>query len=61
LGLRDWAGPGYLWLIEWPERGGARLPPADLSIALSAGKETHEIIVTAGTPTGETWLARAAT
>ena len=26
LGLRDWAQPGHLWLIEWPERGAGRLP-----------------------------------
>src|SRR2546423_3589475 len=30
LGLREWARSGHLWLIEWPERGGARPPPADL-------------------------------
>src|SRR5262245_17529340 len=22
LGLREWALPGYVWLIEWPDRGG---------------------------------------
>src|ERR1700753_2197112 len=26
LGLREWAGGGHLWLIEWPERGGELLP-----------------------------------
>lgn len=59
LGVRDWAGPGYLWLIEWPERGGARMPPADLSVALSAGKDGHEIIVSAASVLGETWLSKA--
>jgi len=39
LGLRDWARPGYLWLIEWPERGLARLPRADLCVVLTARRE----------------------
>ena len=34
LGLREWAAPGHLWLVEWPEKGGGRLPPADLALAL---------------------------
>lgn len=59
LGVRDWAAPGYLWLIEWPERGGARLPPADLAVGFRAGKDAHEITVTAGTALGATWLGRA--
>jgi tRNA threonylcarbamoyladenosine biosynthesis protein TsaE len=58
LGLRDWAQPGYLWLIEWPERGGGRLPPSDLCVELSAGTDAHEIVVSAATPLGESWLLR---
>ncbi|RMD77893.1 MAG: tRNA (adenosine(37)-N6)-threonylcarbamoyltransferase complex ATPase subunit type 1 TsaE, partial [Gammaproteobacteria bacterium] len=35
LGVRDLlAGPGLL-LVEWPERGGPAVPPADLEVALS--------------------------
>src|SRR5882762_2148671 len=34
LGLRDLVGPGCLLLVEWPERGGAALPPADLNLTL---------------------------
>jgi len=59
LGLRDWAAPGYLWLIEWPERAAGRLPPADLSVALSAGADAHKIVVSAATSLGASWLARA--
>src|SRR2546421_10376953 len=36
LGLREWGRSGHLWLIEWPERGGTRLRPADLPVALAA-------------------------
>jgi tRNA threonylcarbamoyladenosine biosynthesis protein TsaE len=58
LGVRDWAQSGNLWLIEWPERGAQRLPAADVSIALSAASDAHEIVVSAATPLGESWLAR---
>ena len=34
LGLRDMVGPGYLMLIEWPEKGGGAVPPADLIVQL---------------------------
>src|SRR5687767_11725070 len=30
LGLRDWARSGTVWLIEWPAKGGAKLPLPDL-------------------------------
>ncbi len=36
LGVRDWAQPGYVWLIEWPERGGAA-PARSRSDGDSAG------------------------
>lgn len=35
LGLRDWMGPEVLVLVEWPERGGAAVPGADLTVMLS--------------------------
>jgi tRNA threonylcarbamoyladenosine biosynthesis protein TsaE len=59
LGLREWARSGHLWLIEWPERGGSRLPPADLTLAFSVSASGHDIEVRAGSPLGESWLARA--
>src|SRR5262245_45270427 len=58
LGLREWARPGILWLIEWPERGGGRLPPADLTLTFTVGGEAHEIEVRPGSNLGKTWLAR---
>ena len=57
LGLREFARPGYLWLIEWPDRGTGRLPFPDLSVSLSAGKEGHEINVSAASALGESWLS----
>ena len=58
LGLREWARPGSLWLIEWPERGGARLPPADLTLTFTVGAPTHDIDVRANSEAGKSWLAR---
>ena len=58
LGLREWARPGSLWLIEWPERGGARLPPADLTLTFTVGAPAHDIEVRADSEAGKSWLAR---
>lgn len=35
LGLRDYPPERCWWLIEWPERAAARLPPAELTVDLS--------------------------
>jgi tRNA threonylcarbamoyladenosine biosynthesis protein TsaE len=57
LGLRDWARPGCLWLIEWPERGGDRVPAPDLTLTFAVGLQAHEIGVRAHSPQGDAWLA----
>lgn len=56
LGLRDWAQPGYLWLIEWPERGAGHLPAPDLTLSLKVGAHAHEIDLAAHSPLGKSWL-----
>src|SRR6202030_1664704 len=58
LGLRDWARSGHVWLVEWPERGGTRLPAADLTLAFAAGASGHAIEVGARSTLGESWLVR---
>jgi tRNA threonylcarbamoyladenosine biosynthesis protein TsaE len=58
LGLRDWARPGCLWLIEWPERAAGRLPPSDLTLTFAVGASAHEIDLRAGSPHGGEWLER---
>ncbi len=57
LGLREWARPGYLWLIEWPDRGAGLLPVPDLSVTLRGGTDTHEINVNAASALGQAWLS----
>jgi tRNA threonylcarbamoyladenosine biosynthesis protein TsaE len=59
LGLREWARPGSLWLIEWPERAGGRLPAPDLTVRLRADPEAHAADISAATASGKEWLARA--
>ena len=60
LGLRDYARPGYLWLIEWPERGATRLPPADLKVAFLVTEAGHELEIAAASALGRAWLAALA-
>jgi tRNA threonylcarbamoyladenosine biosynthesis protein TsaE len=43
LGLEDYYRPGHLWLIEWPEKGGSRLPVADLGFVFSLAEGGHRI------------------
>ena len=56
LGLRDLIGQGCLMLIEWPERGGAAVPPADLAAKFEYSNSGRTATVLAGTGLGETWL-----
>jgi tRNA threonylcarbamoyladenosine biosynthesis protein TsaE len=56
LGLRDVVGPGCLLLVEWPERGAAALPPADVDLLLRYAAEGRQACVTAQTSLGAVWL-----
>lgn len=58
LGLEEWALPGCLWLIEWPQRAEGGLPPPDLTVALEVAAEGHEAQITCGTVAGKAWLGR---
>lgn len=49
-----------LWLVEWPERGAAALPPPDLHIALSIEGQGRHLVATAHTPVGAEWLSKLA-
>ncbi len=58
LGLRDFAAPGHVWLIEWPERGAARLPAADLRAVFTAGESAHDIELRPVSALGAAWLVQ---
>lgn len=56
LGLQDHAAT--LWLVEWPERGGDALPPADLHVFLSIEGQGRRLSLQPGTAAGQVWLER---
>ena len=56
LGLRDVTGPGSLLLIEWPEKGGVAVPPADLRLTLNYLEAGREAMLRVGTVFGGEWL-----
>ena len=58
LGLREWARPHHIWLLEWPERGAGRLPAADLEVSLTACAAAHDIEITAVSALGAAWLVQ---
>jgi tRNA threonylcarbamoyladenosine biosynthesis protein TsaE len=43
LGLADHHRPDHLWLVEWPEHGGRRIPDADLHFEFTIGADGHRI------------------
>jgi len=58
LGLDE--ASATLWLVEWPERGGDVLPPADLVVALTLHGDGRAVQLQAGTAVGAAWLSRMA-
>jgi tRNA threonylcarbamoyladenosine biosynthesis protein TsaE len=62
-GELEWLGLGDLWsdpalvLVEWPERGGAGLPAADLVMHLRHAGERRELEAEALSARGEGLLA----
>jgi len=58
LGLRDLTGPGYLMLIEWPEKGGDAVPHADVDLQLQYAGESRVAKLQAVSAVGDAWLAK---
>jgi tRNA threonylcarbamoyladenosine biosynthesis protein TsaE len=61
LGLDDLAAQAALWLIEWPERGGSALPPADLHVRMALQGEGRAAVLEPASATGVLWLDNLAT
>ena len=53
-------GEGALWLVEWPERGGVGLPPADLRLALAIEGDGRSVEAIPLGDAGQEWLTRLA-
>ena len=60
LGLRDLTGPGYLMLIEWPEKGGRAVPPPDLVVQLQYAGEARTASLGVGSDAGRGWISKLA-
>ena len=56
LGLEDLLAQGGVCLIEWPERAGSQLPPADLTISLQHANGARKVRLTAHHARAEAWL-----
>jgi tRNA threonylcarbamoyladenosine biosynthesis protein TsaE len=56
-GFRDTFNGQNICLIEWPERAGGQLPPADLEISLAMAEPGRLAALTASSPAGERLLA----
>jgi tRNA threonylcarbamoyladenosine biosynthesis protein TsaE len=57
LGLRDYLGECLL-LVEWPEKGGGALPPADLDLVLTYDGDSRRAQVVPGTARGRDWMTK---
>jgi len=60
LGLRDYLSPGHLILIEWPERGEASVPAADLAVTLTDAGAGRSALLQGFGAVGEAWLRNLA-
>jgi tRNA threonylcarbamoyladenosine biosynthesis protein TsaE len=56
LALDELSASARLWLVEWPQRGGERLPAADLRIGLALAGDGRRAELVALTDAGERWL-----
>ena len=57
-GFREMFGPASVCVIEWPEKAGSHLPPADLRIALHVAGQGRHAGLTAATELGAACLER---
>ena len=57
-GLRECFGAHALCLVEWPEKAGAKLPAADLTLAMYVAGSGRRVEVFAATEAGKACLDR---
>jgi tRNA threonylcarbamoyladenosine biosynthesis protein TsaE len=60
LGLVDYPPERTLWLVEWPQRGGDLLPPADISIRLNVVGEARKAGVVGHSAAGKKLASKLA-
>lgn len=59
LALDEYQGRARLWLIEWPERGSAALPAADLELRLAAEAAGRRLWADFANPDAHAWVNSA--
>jgi len=59
LGLDELLAAASLWLVEWPEHGSGRLPPADLALHLAVAGAGRSLEAVPGSPVGADWWVAA--
>ena len=57
-GFREYFNEASVCLVEWPEKAGNLLPPADIEIALRVMDSGRQAEITAGTRKGRECLSR---
>ena len=60
-GFRDYFGPSTLCLVEWPDKAGQLLPPADLTLELEVSGNGRTYRFHASSQTGQSCLTRLST
>ena len=58
LGLDELQDAATLWLVEWPERGGASLPSPDLIIRLALEGNGRSAVLEPRSAAGQGWIDR---
>jgi tRNA threonylcarbamoyladenosine biosynthesis protein TsaE len=58
-GFRELFGPGCICAVEWPENAGARLPTADISIALTVDGDGRQATFNTASELGTACLQHA--
>lgn len=57
LGIRDYFDQQAVCLIEWPERGAAFLPPADVIFELQVAEKSRYLVYHSESATGDCLVA----
>ena len=60
-GFRDYFNEQAVCLVEWPDKAGGQLPPADLAIDMAVASNGRSITISANTEAGRNCLMRLQT
>ena len=60
-GFRDYFNEQSVCLVEWPDKAGGQLPPADLAIEMAVANNGRSITISGNTEAGRNCLMRLQT